>query len=576
MRLNRTAFIFLCTSLLFGKSYTIDKVKIESTIRADGIVQITEKRTYNFQGRFSYAYQKIDKKLFKEIYDIQLSENGYQYINNSSSEPYTFTVTSNKKSIEIKWFHESEDISKEFVVSYKLRGALRIGPEDTQFHWTYLGDKWGKKTKQFSVEQRFERVLPAGDLWYSATGISQKKMDVDYDGLVLTLHTRSVRKKASIRINTIFPSTYLYNPVINDHGFSKINELDKINKQVQKRSTTGYLALLFSIGSMILFGFRFSQYGRPHPVKKSSEMGNNLNFPSNHHPALVSFFYSGHKVTGHAILASLIGLSSKGYYTIKDIEKTKKSFFRKKEKTKKYIEVIRIEKSVENKLHHFDQLLLNRINKSLRKGKNTLEKIFKEIGGDYGFMKSLNKAIDKIIDNNQWVEKPTSRSTKLYFFLHFIMILIMIFLFTSNILAGILSIIFLLLMGLFGSFGVMRLSLEAKSYRHYWRKFSTQLQKEGLPKNHDLDMNEILQYAIVIGCDKKVKGLLKDFTPIGDDHAFYWYHGMGDGNLAMDSFTSSLAGMIDTGTAVSAGFGGDGGAGDGGGGAGGGGGGGAG
>jgi len=564
MRLNRTTFILLCTSLLFGKSFTIDNVNIESTIGGDGIVQITEKRTFNFRGKFSYAYQNIEKKLFKEIYDIQLSENGYQYINNSSSEPYTFTVTSNKKSIKIKWFHESEDISKEFVVSYKLRGALRIGPDDAQFHWTYLGDKWDKKTKQFSVEQRFERVLPAGDIWYSATGISQKKMDVDYDGLVLTLHTRSVGKNASIRINTIFPSTYLYNPVINDRGFTKINELDKINKRVQKRATTGYLALLFSIGSMILFGFRFSQYGKPHPVKKSSKNGNNFNFPSNHHPALVSFFYSGHKVTGHAILASLIGLSSKGYYTIKDIEKTKKSFFRKKEKTKKYIEVIRIEKPVENKLHQLDQLLLNRINKCLRKGKNTLEKIFKEIGEDYGFMKSLKKAIDKDIDNNQWVEKPSSKSTTIYFFLHVIMILVMIFLFTANTLAGILSIIFLLLMGLFGTFGVMRLSVEAKSYRHYWKEFSAQLQKEGLPKNHNLDMNGILQYAIVIGCDKKVKGLLKDFTPIGDDHAFYWYHGVGDGNLDMDSFTSSLAGMIDTGTAVSAGFGGDGGAGGGG------------
>jgi uncharacterized membrane protein YgcG len=196
--------------------------------------------------------------------------------------------------------------------------------------------------------------------------------------------------------------------------------------------------------------------------------------------------------------------------------------------------------------------------------KKTLEKIFKEIGEDNGFMKSLKKAIDKNIDNNQWVEKPSSKSTKIYFFLHVIMILVMIFLFTANTLAGILSIIFLLLMGLFGSFGVMRLSVEAKSYRHYWREFSAQLQKEGLPKYHDLDMNEILQYAIVIGCDKKVKGLLKDFTPIGDDHAFYWYHGVGDGNLDMDSFTSSFAGMIDTGTAVSAGFGGDGGAGGGG------------
>jgi len=564
MRLNKTTIILLCTSLLFGKSYTIDNVNIESIIGGDGIVQITEKRTFNFRGRFSYAYQKIDKKLFKEIYDIQLSENGHEYINNSSSEPYTFTVTSNKKSIKIKWFHESEDISKEFVVSYKLRGALRIGPDDAQFQWTYLDDKWNKKTKQFSVEQRFERELPAGDIWYSATGISQKKIDVDYDGLVLTLDTRSVGKNASIRINTIFPSTYLYSPVINDQGFTKINELDNINKRVQKRSTTGYLAFLFSIGSMILFGFRFSQYGKPHPVKKSSENGNNFNFPSNHHPALISFFYSGHKVTGHAILASLIGLSSKGYYTIKDIEKTKKYFFRKKEKTKKYIEVIRIEKPVENKLHQLDQLLLNRINKCLGKGKNTLEKIFKEIGEDFGFMKSLKKAIDKDIDNNQWVEKPSSKSTKIYFFLHVIMILVMIFLFTANILAGILSIIFLLLMGLFGSFGIMRLSVEAKSYRHYWREFSAQLQKEGLPKNHDLDMNEILQYAIVIGCDKKVKGLLKGFTPIGDDHAFYWYHGVGDGNLNMDSFTSSFAGMIDTGTAVSAGFGGDGGAGDGG------------
>jgi len=564
MRLNKTTIILLCTSLLFGKSYTIDNVNIESIIGGDGIVQITEKRTFNFRGRFSYAYQKIDKKLFKEIYDIQLSENGHEYINNSSSEPYTFTVTSNKKSIKIKWFHESEDISKEFVVSYKLRGVLRIGPDDAQFQWTYLDDKWNKKTKQFSVEQRFERELPAGDIWYSATGISQKKIDVDYDGLVLTLDTRSVGKNASIRINTIFPSTYLYSPVINDQGFTKINELDNINKRVQKRSTTGYLAFLFSIGSMILFGFRFSQYGKPHPVKKSSENGNNFNFPSNHHPALISFFYSGHKVTGHAILASLIGLSSKGYYTIKDIEKTKKYFFRKKEKTKKYIEVIRIEKPVENKLHQLDQLLLNRINKCLGKGKNTLEKIFKEIGEDFGFMKSLKKAIDKDIDNNQWVEKPSSKSTKIYFFLHVIMILVMIFLFTANILAGILSIIFLLLMGLFGSFGIMRLSVEAKSYRHYWREFSAQLQKEGLPKNHDLDMNEILQYAIVIGCDKKVKGLLKGFTPIGDDHAFYWYHGVGDGNLNMDSFTSSFAGMIDTGTAVSAGFGGDGGAGDGG------------
>ena len=67
----------------------------------------------------------------------------------------------------------------------------------------------------------------------------------------------------------------------------------------------------------------------------------------------------------------------------------------------------------------------------------------------------------------------------------------------------------------------------------------------------------------------QIKQLLKSFNYDSGD--FIWFH---DGNLSgmnTDSFTSSFTNMIDTGAAISAGFGGDGGAGGGGGGAGGGG-----
>ncbi len=56
----------LITTIVFGKSYTIDNVEIQSTIGKDGIVRITEKRVFTFKGSFTYAYQIIDKKILKK------------------------------------------------------------------------------------------------------------------------------------------------------------------------------------------------------------------------------------------------------------------------------------------------------------------------------------------------------------------------------------------------------------------------------------------------------------------------------------------------------------------------------
>ena len=73
-------YVVLITSIVFGKSYTIDNIEIQSTIGKDGIVRITEKRTFTFKGSFTYVYQIIKKNNFKEIFDIQVSENGRYYI----------------------------------------------------------------------------------------------------------------------------------------------------------------------------------------------------------------------------------------------------------------------------------------------------------------------------------------------------------------------------------------------------------------------------------------------------------------------------------------------------------------
>ncbi len=89
--------LFLVTlSCVFARSNTIDNLKISSIISQDGTVSIVETRTFNFKGRYKFTYLKINKKLFKEIYDIRVSEGATEYINSSNSEPNTFQIQNRK------------------------------------------------------------------------------------------------------------------------------------------------------------------------------------------------------------------------------------------------------------------------------------------------------------------------------------------------------------------------------------------------------------------------------------------------------------------------------------------------
>ena len=77
----RALAVFFFFEILISKSFSIKKVKIESIIRSSGIVEFNENRTFDFRGKFSYAYQDIPKKFYRNIYDIAVSEGGIPYKN---------------------------------------------------------------------------------------------------------------------------------------------------------------------------------------------------------------------------------------------------------------------------------------------------------------------------------------------------------------------------------------------------------------------------------------------------------------------------------------------------------------
>ena len=549
----------LMTTVIFGKSYTIDNVEIQSSIGKDGIVRITEKRVFTFKGSFTYAYQIINKTNFKEIYDIQVSENGRDYINNKSSDPYTFKVIPSKKSIKIRWYHHSKDETKEFVLSYKLKDAIRIGPEDSQFHWTYLGSDWDKSANQLRIEQRFEEEISKKEIWFEATGIKKENINLSYSGNKLSLVTGRVSHERNVRISTIFPSSYFTVLNVNDKNFSKSGYFDDVEQKETKSSLSKIVSIAVIIFSIFWLIARYFKYGRAYKIETENIDPDNIQWPTKHHPALVSYFYSGQEVTGHSILATLMRLGQKGYITVKEIETTKKSFFGKKKN--KNIQISKGNDAPDTNLDHWDKILLEQVNICLNKGGNTLDILFAFLASNSTFMSSWKKEIKRNVKKNQWKDTPPLFGSFIFLFGHLFMIGLEVYLFNGFV--SFMAICILLITGTVGAFAISRLSIEARGYQKSWKTMHSFIKRKKIPQNHDLDMNELLQYSIVIDTVSGLRKILKNYGSKGGD-AFVWYGGSGDGSMNMDTFSSSISSMVDTGAAMSAGFAADGGAGGGG------------
>ena len=556
-------FFFIFISISFSKSYSIDQVEIESIIKENGTVEFVEKRTFDFRGKYSYVYQDIPKIFFAEIYDIQVSEDGRPYLNKNSSEPYTFQVIENKNRFRIKWFHESVDIKKKFQLSYKVNGSLRIGPEDSQFYWPYIGKNWNKSNFQISIIQRFEKKIPSQDIWYEAKS-KRKIFESEYieDGFY-RLEIDRIRKNRILKINTIFPTSYLVDPLINDSRFKKFEYLEAKQLKLEKSAIGFKVALALAMVSLFSFIFRLIKYGKEYKIKEDI-YGNSLGFPSEHHPSLVSYLVTRQKVSGLSILASIFNLSKKGYLKIEEKNIEKKSMFGNK--TEKKIQISLGEIGFNNDNEKWDKTIFNFVNKVTDGSPKSLDEIFGKMVYESVFMSELKTSINEKLKKFEWIEYPSRSATFSFAIFNFILFFASLVLLLYNIPASIIASIMIALFGLIGSLSINRMSIKCSELRKKWQEFSLVLNENSEKYSH-LDNNRLLQYSIVLGLKKEdIKKIIRhfDFSESGE---FHWFYAGDYGGSGLDSFSS----MIDTGSTLSASFSGDGGGGAGGGGGGGGG-----
>jgi len=544
-----TILLFACFIIAADKSYKIVSTDIQSFIKQDGSIDFIEKREFNFTGSFTYVYQDIPKKGFDQIYDIQVSANNVPFINADTKDAGTFFIQENNNYYRIYLYHKSQDEKKLFTVKYSLRQPFTIGPNDSQFYWIYLSDKWDKKPGSLAITQTFLSPISEEDITYQLEKPSNsKEYALNIDGNTLTFRSDDFSSNTEMKLRTIFPSSYFVNVEINNEHFSLAAlEQKKRNKELVQYFI-GFLAL-FSIVSFII-------YYRRNLKKFKLDIDENQqfnSFPSDHHPVVINgLIYRELTLgpTGYGILSTLFELASLKKLSIEVIEKGK--WFKSKR-----LKVTVYNTDMDEVKSSFAKLLLTRLKKF---GKNTT---FKDVFHDFQMRSSEWKALKKeeLTNNGLLDVSGTDEKYRLSIIQFLIMGVIIAFSIIFKTFIGFISILpftLFLIVLLSG-----RLTREGQSLFNQWGLFYSQLTENKVDVSH-FDADLLLQYCLALGIQpKSLESVIKRIED-ENDSAFIWmYHG--GGYSSTSSMASIISDVATTGTTISASYGGDGGGGAGGG-----------
>ncbi|MFH2019603.1 MAG: DUF2207 domain-containing protein, partial [bacterium] len=186
-RVKQLFVIFALVSFLItpasvsAKEYSISSVRVDGYLQSDGSMMVEERRTYNFTGDYTFAYQKIrsDGGSFDEtgrILDYDLadfslceinnsSENCYQILGNNKLQeadatrpPGFYYAKQDSEGTYLKWFYRASDVSKDFLLRYTVSNAVTKQSDVDEIYWKIIGSDW--EIGESNIEAYFH--LPPG------------------------------------------------------------------------------------------------------------------------------------------------------------------------------------------------------------------------------------------------------------------------------------------------------------------------------------------------------------------------------------------------------------------------------
>ncbi|MBU4557211.1 MAG: DUF2207 domain-containing protein, partial [Actinobacteria bacterium] len=336
--------LFVGAPTALAKDYSMGPVDIQATLNPDGSLDVSELRTYEFDGEFTRAYWELDRAQGTDITIVGVAGPEGAYVPNADAAPLdtrtpgTYWVEDTGGTVVVHAFHRSADEAKTFALTYRVTGAAKKWDDTGELYWQFIGDRW--EVGASDVRVHVALPWPAGvpvtieeNLRAWGHGPLAGSVEPNADGSV-DLYVSHLDPKTFVELRTVFPREALAQAA--DTPGSQLTQIleqekgwaDTKNSEIMKQRVivggVRWLSILVSFAALALAVVMFLRHGKEYTPEFKGEYFREE--PAQLHPAIVGALWRMGTVEDGDVAATLMAMANRGVITMTPVDVEKKGF----------------------------------------------------------------------------------------------------------------------------------------------------------------------------------------------------------------------------------------------------------
>ena len=336
---------FMVPAALADRSLTMDQIIVDAQVLPDASMQVTERITVDFSGKWNGFYVKIPQGN-TPIVEVQVSENGQPYEFNPGTEygpPGTYLTKSEGGDILIDWSIDAYDQVRTFDVSYRVINAVKIYQDTAELYRKFIGEANGNKISYVQVNL----TLPPGAEQFKQGediriwGHGPLNGEVEFagpNGVVLKVNNlppytfmegrvlMPVSLFAGAPAEAYDSSPALVRIISEEKGWAE--QANKERAMARAELGAGAGIVVAALGTVFMLWRRF---GRKHPTVFDGDYYRDL--PADYSPAELSVLWNFKKMNANDITATIMDLARRKFLFLEEDTVQKRRFLGSKEVT---------------------------------------------------------------------------------------------------------------------------------------------------------------------------------------------------------------------------------------------------
>ena len=143
-----------------AKSFTLPSAGVIVNVRPDGVLDVTERITYRFEGPFTGAFREIPMRPGELLAQPYVEEGTRLYHPGASAElgssgaPDSYGIARTGKGVRIVWHFSAQDEERTFTLGSRLAGLAIAYDDVVDVNLKVWGDEWKQPLGQLTAALR--------------------------------------------------------------------------------------------------------------------------------------------------------------------------------------------------------------------------------------------------------------------------------------------------------------------------------------------------------------------------------------------------------------------------------------